>query len=1236
MAPPARKISKQEWKRHDATIHNLYHVRGLPLHSEKGGPSVQQIMRDQHQFSASLSQYEAYFRKRDQPKNLKKEEWRAVHDKLSELSAMNIEARVKVSGHVLSRKRIERSRRHAFPLPQQPRQHPSNGFALPPPHRVTIETRGANGEWSAYTGGNTIADTHPHPPAVDHAVLESEESSTLVPISQYKAPFMSSFAVSPQHVRGNQALFLSSQESLLFGSPPSPWNDSFLLADFGHSIEMGDSWSFPPSASQLSRPSPVALPSPSAYATPFTSQYWDRESPFFQLQKAVSAKPRLNIHSQRKPPKYTGAGHEYDSVSSIEPQTSPKLLVQSLLEESAQILISNSTSCNVFELPDPDDVLDSLLSLLPESPAQDVSGQTAGLAIRDAIFDSPFHSALLFSIANSFAGLRNIPSGAILRVLRKQPQISSQLFDCLRSCPPALSKPFAGDLFRAAVEACDEQAVIVILQITRNMPNAINPNEIVCRLEGEGRLYTPIEHAAKFRHLSLVQTLLAANADVNKTYEQDENQERGALELAVRKWGKYEAVDMKLVRTLLDCHAEVRVDLVSAVIRWGQADLLRELISRLPPASHHRCFETDFMLKSTSKYLGNNLATQIIKQIFEYCQAENCMRCPAKHQELMEITLGFAARRGNLELVEFLLPHTAEKCSALSAAVRNGSRELIDLLLQHGASVVGSTRCLDIDYPFFDSNGKDSPNFYPRTTPLAEAIRSQNKDLIQEFEILGALSHIDQEIYFEATIFAAAEVGNCHYIQKLLERVPEKRGKCLTPALTVAIRNDETEAALILLNDGADVNAKTGWPGPGPPLIEALGRQNRTIVEGILEADVDVNPHYNIKASQTSVMETAGLWGDIPIIENLIFMGADIDAGLQTTALAAAVKSRNRALVELLLKRGASPSEHAESGVSPLDVAIANEDDDMTRLLLSSGADPANANAFLSAIENNQRAFNTLLETFSAKYPQGKIYFGGSLLIKAIEKGDATLLNTMLTAKFDVNSFSIHDHTLLTVLGFAIIYRKGRDPELVQKLIDAGGDPNSIVRKPYDIRRDQHHSIQCGKVGPQESALTVAIKTRNEKMVELLLMNGADVHRPARNGLKRTPLQQACEIGSFKMVKLLLERQASVNERPADRGGATALQLAAISGSIKIAKLLLTYGALVHAPPAKVNGRSAFEGAAEHGCLEMIKVLWDAVSGLGFTPEQIENAITLAKSRGHRGCADYIASLSLADSFLLL
>lgn len=74
---------------------------------------------------------------------------------------------------------------------------------------------------------------------------------------------------------------------------------------------------------------------------------------------------------------------------------------------------------------------------------------------------------------------------------------------------------------------------------------------------------------------------------------------------------------------------------------------------------------------------------------------------------------------------------------------------------------------------------------------------------------MGALSHLGQKFHFEAVVFAAAELGDCEYITKLLDLVPEKRGGYLTPSLNVAIRNNKTEAALLLLHSGANVNKRT-------------------------------------------------------------------------------------------------------------------------------------------------------------------------------------------------------------------------------------------------------------------------------------------------------------------------------------------------------------------------------------------------------------------------------------------
>ena len=143
----------------------------------------------------------------------------------------------------------------------------------------------------------------------------------------------------------------------------------------------------------------------------------------------------------------------------------------------------------------------------------------------------------------------------------------------------------------------------------------------------------------------------------------------------------------------------------------------------------------------------------------------------------------------------------------------------------------------------------------------------------------------------------------------------------------------------------------------------------------------------------------------------------------------------------------------------------------------------------------------------------------------------------------------------------------------------------------------------------------------------LLVDFGANIHQPARLCLKRTPLQQACEVGSVDIVRYLLDLGANVNEEPAMRGGGTSLQLCAIKGYVGIAVDLLKRRANVHAPPSMTDGRTPLQGAAENGRLEMIAVLWDAAGTNKYKSDDCERAMQRAESNGHIACRDLIQEL---------
>ena len=854
------------------------------------------------------------------------------------------------------------------------------------------------------------------------------------------------------------------------------------------------------------------------------------------------------------------------------------------------LLRSELVRCNLSALLTPDTV--SSTSLLKSRTAA-----------RCEIFGSSIYSSLILSIENNFAGLDGVPIGSVLKFLEQDPQMRSKFKKYLEATPKNVSKALAEKLIRAAIENCDAPTVREYLDT-----ELVLPNEIVCTIDG--RRYTAVERSAMLRSIEVTRVLLVAGADVNKTYEKESYRERGALELAIRMWGRYSPVDMQLINMLLDCGAEVRVDLATAAVRWRDPVLIRAIMSKFSPYDHSKAFGNYWVMVDTVALLDGELATTIITQIVQACSQTGCGSCSKSNPDVLQRSTTVAAMRGHSKLVAFLLDHITDKGPPLAGAVRSGRKKTIELLLENGANADAPACSIDDPFKFV-------------TTPLAEAIRAENDELIRELQNRGAMSQINEQGRFSAAIYAASEVGTLKYVQGLLQMAPDMDGKTLTPALNVSIIGGHEDVALTLLKAGADVNEWRSSPSPGPPLLEALRQRSKTLVREIMECDVDINAHRDCWSSDTPFMEAAAQLGDISVIKDLLSMGADINACSRETAVAAAVRSRNRPLVECLVKEhGARLDVSSGWGRSPLEAAISNKDIDMLQYLLDLGADPADSDALREAVSQEREILAVLLKAFRARYPAGQRGFGAAALQFAFEQKDIELVDMLLEAKLDVNAISrTEKFRMKSALGMAIKMYGRCNLDIIRKLILAGGDPNGVVSTT-----SRHDS---DTVWPRRTALLQAILTKSKPLVDFLINEGADVHRAARLGLKRTPLQQASEIGALKVVELLLERGVDVNEAPALRGGGTSLQLCAINGYCRIADKLLKLGADIHAAPAEMNGKTALDGAAEHGRLDMLMLFRDATAPKGFNPEQCNRAAKLAEENGHIVCRDFLVELSL-------
>lgn len=1215
----------------------------------------------------SPAQYELQFKKWGFAKNLKSSEWAALISQYDLLCQTKTDVRITVSGLILSKNKIDRTRRRYRPRRNVVSEGESSnllaalsqiayfdaGCTLPASRQAHVEFLDESGEWHRYSGtqakkSNALILRKSSHTALINDHLEHQDHLQVHETDPDPDPYV-------VHNGGAVGLVPSVYDYNPFNRPfsPSVNFDEFLnipMSCFGspslaqtHTLGLGDS--LPWSLSSGSGMNNGSL-----------------DFPPFLLESSVGSSTQAPGHEHQE----LVLGTAVSAPGNQSHLEGARSLIKSLVQHGKMTQGYKTDTSTNMEMPDVEDIMESLESLLPDTETKSREDSGLPLSVDNTSSSSKLFKTLMYSFTNNFAGLRDVPRKSLMQLLRERHDIRTQLFEVIKSGRPGVAKPLADNLFQAAVEGCDADAVATIIHLTKSNPKvAIDPNEVVCI--HEGRQYTPIELAAKFRNTELVRTLVATSADPNKTYNKNTLRmwDDGALALALGHWkngssypyvpsqpGEPEPVDIDLLRLLLDCGAKVRVDLAVNAMRPGPGHtvIAEELISRIPASDHRVCFEAEWLAISIIHYLENSAANRIIRRFFAHCsESTDCGVCVPESPRLIEMMLCHAARRSNLELSKFLIQHTTHLQSALAAAIRAVNDELVQFLLNRGARVDDAVeswhpRKMNDDdhsviyYDLYDEDGYDRPTYSnahieyvvtPIRTPLAEAVRTRNDYLINTFERLGALNCLADEHHFRAAVLAAAELGNTSYLTLILDHASELPGESLTLALAVAIRNDETDAALMLVDAGA--NPYDSSCRYGDTLVRALERCNKRAVDSMLECELRLNRGFTRDGK--SALEVAGSWCELEVIDDLIRLGADVDYGIQTTALAAAVRSRNRALVNRLLHLRANPEAQPVNadGSTALQAAVEIGDYDMIRFLISKGASPADTSAFAYAMDHDPVGYEFLLSEFKSHYPHGLGGFGGYLIGKAIELDSANLFDSLLEAGADVNSwctirepastnhFDIRTHQ--RVLGLAIQHHKGRHHELVRRLLDRGADTDCIVIK-------HRH----GASWILETPLLLAIKMKKPNLVTLLLERGADLNRPARRAVKRTPLQAACETGSHKMVDLLLQRGAHANDKAAERDGGTALQMAAKTGSLKIVKLLLDNGADPHMPKSKVRGITAFEMAASSGCIDILCLLWNAVLPFGFSEKECQSAKDFAKQRGHRGCVDFIDFLSGGSS----
>ncbi|CAH0034677.1 unnamed protein product [Clonostachys rhizophaga] len=1207
MASSCKEIPLEVWERHKDTILGLRFHEGLPLDSVKtSSRNVVQVMRDEYQFEATTAQYEAQLKRWKAAKYLKRHDWEALLPLYCTLERQGLKPRVRLGDQILDQKRIEKARRRYLPVKSRVPQ--DNQELLPSAHtrlwRLEIWRHGQFSEYSGQEGEATIADTLPTavlgPGVANMDIEELPLSATLLPAQS--DPIWTANQLEANTPSSQLTIF----HPTLCSPRPDPQTLSQITSYFITEGILSDSPFAHPDAS-------VAL-SPRNAADVFTlgpkvAHYEPQlvlSDEYTQTMLRHPSRETIGLASDTLLlPHYNGNSSIYSSIPPLVAyQDEPRfilsdeniaLMIQNILQEPPDSIcmdLANTTIQTVSE---------QLESLLRDGFFEDECPDTSG-AVSRTISMSEIHGRILLSIANNFAGLEGVPCAIILGVLKSSSEMTVNLLKYLQSGILSISKPLADNLFRAAIEAGDYGVVNTILETTRGQANEIDVNGIVCQLHGE--TFTALSLASYLHQPAIVRTLIDCGAKVHVSG--DSVSRSCALTSLYQEyrvgWGeksrcpKNPVKAVEIAKLLLDNEPSAVVRLLKDAFFTTPCQLLEVLVQAVPPEHHHELFipenpETHticghliWRLGSIAEKLRPLVAVKVIKGLLAECKTMECARnCAENSRKDLNRLLTLSITKDSMDLASYLLEHTRPTMGNLSAAIRGGQQNMVKLMLEQGAITNGEAVCLANMSHQYDYTG----NCRWPTTPLAEAIRTQNCGLIRHLEERGALDRISDPSLPDslAAVIATVEVGNLPYLKQLLERAPP--GIELKYALVEAMELKHTEIAdrlMVYVAEGDDGSRHSA----DPILRSALEIRDKDLVYKTIK-------YFGTPDLSTLSIEAAVRWGDVNIVKCLIELEPSFMGLTGRPALDFAIKNNHVEFATLFLDRGAQPIGLQE--------AIEVGSSELARLLLKYGANPDNGDAFALALHApNTSLLKILSEAFALRYPDGKKGFGGKALITTFDARDSSALEFLIGLNLDVNSTATRpgsDYDYTTALLYAI--------ESCGKYDLVGNKMISQLLKAGAMRGRQ--------------PLLMAIKSNNIQIVKLLLDSAFDINQPAQERLSRTPLQQACEIGNFQMVEYLVNQGAEVNGPPAVNGGGTALQLAAINGNVRVVRLLLGKKANIHADPALIHGRTALEGAAEHGRISVLDILLKKGAD-GYSKHAIEKAKSFAEKQKQRGCEE--------------
>ncbi|KAH0559215.1 hypothetical protein GP486_004272 [Trichoglossum hirsutum] len=283
--------------------------------------------------------------------------------------------------------------------------------------------------------------------------------------------------------------------------------------------------------------------------------------------------------------------------------------------------------------------------------------------------------------------------------------------------------------------------------------------------------------------------------------------------------------------------------------------------------------------------------------------------------------LQLAAFQGNEEAVRLLLRAGADinarggyYVTALAAAVAQGHDSIFRLLLESGADIH-----IHGDWP----TGYKSPLIFAACHGQENSVSILLKKGADMNHPMGR---------YAGALCEAARCGNERIVKMLLES-----GARETPALYYAVDHERYDIARLLVENGADVNARGGEDSA--PLLAAARQDSRLkLMELLLRSGAD--PNLQVPGFYGCALHCASFFSAVENVRLLLEAGAKIDLlGEFGTALQIAATRGSETVVKLLLEKGADVNAQGGKYGTALQAAAEKRNGVIAKILLEAGAD---------------------------------------------------------------------------------------------------------------------------------------------------------------------------------------------------------------------------------------------------------------------------------------------------------